>query len=325
MAMQDEARGRMERDGYVVLEGVLDPVTEYGPVVAEFQTVLDGVAEGLHAQGLVQHTYRELPFTDRLLALVQASERTFSQFFDISLPKGAGASDTPMHLGPAAFRLLRNDLLLDVVEEFVGPEIYSNPVQHVRMKLPLKVLHDDAFGDGLAETVPWHQDQGVVLPEADDTPTLTVWIPLTEATEENGCLQVVPGSHRRGLVEHCPGTPGRAGGIPEKALGEVPPVPLPMRPGSVLLMHRNTMHGSLSNTTERDVRISFDLRYHAIGQPTGRPDFPGFVARSRTRPEDELRDPGRWAQSWLDARRTLARNPRTGRTSRWSGDTPLCA
>jgi hypothetical protein len=55
-----------------------------------------------------------------------------------------------------------------------------------------------------------------------------------------------------------------------------------------------------------DIRWSFDLRYQPIGQPTGRPAFPGFVARSRRYPESELRDWREWRQLWLDARARLA-------------------
>jgi len=39
--------------------------------------------------------------------------------------------------------------------------------------------------------------------EADETDMLTVWLPVTDATEENGCLCAIPGSHREGLVTHC--------------------------------------------------------------------------------------------------------------------------
>ena len=46
-----------------------------------------------------------------------------------------------------------------------------------------------------------------------------------------------------------------------------------MRPGSVLLMHQRTIHSSLENLTDDQVRISLDLRYQPIGQATGRPAF----------------------------------------------------
>ena len=43
-----------------------------------------------------------------------------------------------------------------------------------------------------------------MLPEADEATILTVWLPLTDATEQNGCMQVIPRSHREGLKDHCP-------------------------------------------------------------------------------------------------------------------------
>ena len=96
-----------------------------------------------------------------------------------------------------------------------------------------------------------------------------------------------------------------------------------MKPGSVLFMTRDTIHSSLPNRSNK-VRWSFDIRYSPIGQPTGRPLFPGFVARSRSRPESVLTDPKVWSRLWSDARSRLAdqENPLF---NRWSEDTPGCA
>jgi hypothetical protein len=98
---------------------------------------------------------------------------------------------------------------------------------------------------------------------------------------------------------------------------------MPMRRGDALLMHKLTVHASLSNHSD-NIRWSFDLRYNPIGQPTGRSAFPGFIARSRTHPETELRDPAEWARSWLEARNTLAAIE-MGQFNRWSADSPVCA
>ncbi len=62
-----------------------------------------------------------------------------------------------------------------------------------------------------------------------------------------------------------------------------------MQAGDVLFLNKMMLHSSLSNVSDR-IRISFDLRYNPIGQPSGRPAFPGFVARSRRAPEAELTD-----------------------------------
>ena len=57
-----------------------------------------------------------------------------------SPPRQDIADDTPLWLGPAVFAAIVNPRLLDVVECVIGAEIYSNPVQHVRIKPPAASL-----------------------------------------------------------------------------------------------------------------------------------------------------------------------------------------
>ena len=220
--------------------------------------------------------------------------------------------------------MLRCPDLLDLVECFIGPEIYSNPVQHVRIKVPEHREARDPVTRALKMgATNWHQDNGVVLPEADDTQILTVWFPLRQAAVEHGCLQVVPGSHRRGLMAHCPAGPGGLE-VPEHVAPRDAATPLPMDPGDVLFIHKLTLHNSLPNLSN-EIRISFDLRYNPTGQPTGRGVFPGFVARSRRTQESELRDPGEWSRSWMAAREQLADAHYDEPFNRWSADAPVCA
>ncbi|MDP8923324.1 MAG: phytanoyl-CoA dioxygenase family protein [Chloroflexota bacterium] len=315
-------RQQFEEEGYLVVEDVLDPREDLQPVFDEYDRVLDGIAASLLAEGAIRSAYKGLPFVDRLVAICAESGRNFPQHFDISLPQKGVKYDTPMHHGPAVFNVLTNPKLLDVVESLVGPEIYSNPVQHIRTKLPARAVAKGKR-NGLITAVDWHQDNGVVLPEADEATILTVWLPLTEATLDNGCMRVIPRSHRGGLADHCP-TSDRGPTIPYSLLDLDRAVELPMRAGSILLMTQRTVHSSLENTTEDQVRISLDLRYQPVGQPTGRPAFPGFVARSASRPETVLRDPATWAQMWLTARERLAR-AEDPTFNRWRADAPVCA
>ncbi len=312
----------LDEQGYVVVENVLDPTEDLAPVIAEYADVLDGIARDLFAEGILASTYDDLPFDQRLIRVCDESGQIFAQNFDISLPQKAIGADAPMHTGAAVFNLLTNPRLLDCAESVVGPEILSNPVQHVRMKLPRHVVHVENPSN-LAVAVPWHQDNGVVVEEADETEMLTVWLPLNDATIENSCMYAVPYSHRQEeLAVHCPGVGGVW--IPEKLIDIENAVPLPMKAGSILLMHRKTMHCSYDNKTKDQVRWSFDLRYQPIGQPTGRPLFPGFVARSRANPDSELHDAGTWTQMWEEARPKLAAST-TENFNRWSADHPVCA
>ena len=314
-------RQRFDDEGFLVVEHVLDPEQDIAPLLAEYAEVLDGIARALYASGSIRSTYAELPFCDRLTRVCQESGRNFAEYFDLSLPQGNIHYDSPIHVGPAVFRAITHPRLLGVVEDIVGPEIYSNPVQHIRMKLPKRAVAAGKHS-ALVSWTPWHQDNGVVLEEADRATILTVWLALNDATVENGCLQVIPGSHRKGLEPHCPTAQSLT--IPEKLLPLDRATPLPLKAGSALLMHQQTIHSSLDNVTDDQVRISLDLRYQPIGQPTGRPAFPGFVARSQAHPERELRDPAAWAKLWYDTRDRLADRD-LGPFNRWSADAAVCA
>ena len=311
-------------EGYLVVEDVLDVERDIEPVVREYEATLDREMARRHAEGKLSSTYADRSFDGRLAAFLSEGGRGAYQPLDISLPFSGVTEQTPIHLGPATFALLTSPRLIDAVEQIVGPEILSNPIQHVRIKPPERLLPQE-YLYSLAGRTNWHQDQGVALAEIDETDMLTVWLPINDATVENGCLCVVPRSHRQGLVTHCPPRPGRVGGlgIPEEVRGpEFTPVPV--RRGSVLFLHRQTIHGALSNNSD-GVRWSYDLRYQPIGQATGRPWFPAFVVRSRRDPSSEVHDWRVWRDLWLKTRSHLAANPPEGKFNRWTGEEAVCS
>src|SRR5712692_6837735 len=107
---------------------------------------------------------------------------------------------------------MRNDSLLDAVECLVGPEITCSPIQHIRAKPPAA-----ASGEGVGfYNAPWHQDIGVTWEEADQSEIVTCWLPLVDATIENGQVpteggwEVLPGVWKRGYLEHQAGAGGAA-------------------------------------------------------------------------------------------------------------------
>jgi phytanoyl-CoA hydroxylase len=320
---------RFGDQGYVLVEGLLDPQRDLDPVVREYEVALDRVADEWRAEGKIASTYADLPFARRFAHVLNDAGPSGYRPFDISL-SGRMAATEPMHqsmhLGPAIFDLITNQGLLDVVEQLIGPEILSNPIQHVRIKPPEALLSPEFRGrNTMVSAVEWHQDQGVALPEVDQTDMLTVWFPVFDATIENGCLCIIPESHKRGLLTHCPSRPGQSFDlrIPE-SVRQADGMPVPMERGGVLFLHRRTMHSSLRNLSD-GVRWSFDLRYQPIGQPTGRPWFPAFVARSRRDPGAEVHDWRTWASLWEGARSNLAVHPEEMKPRRWTGTEPVCA
>lgn len=317
----------LQRDGYVIVEDVFDPALDFAPLYDDWQAVLDEVVDDLIAQGAASSRFDSLPFDERLLAVTAESGKNIARFFDISLPQSDVRRDTPICASAGVFALLTHQRLLDVVEEILGPELTSNPTQHVRMKLPER--YDAGRKNGLTAGVPFHQDQGVLLPEADDSEILTCWVAVTDADESTACLWIYQGTEHGGLVSHCTAdSPAMRGpsqiGIPQRLLPEATPKSLPMRAGSALFFNRTLIHGSFENRTTDRVRISLDLRYQPTGQPTGRPAFPSFVARSRRDPSSVLTDPVAWRELWYEARERLAEDG-TPRFNRWDSDSLACA
>lgn len=320
---------RFDDQGYIILEDVFDPERDLDPVVSEYSAVLDRVTAEWMAEGKIRSTYADLPFAERFAHVLNDAGPAGYRPFDITLG-GAITPDDPieqlMHLGPAIFDLITHPRLVGAVEQIVGPEVLSNPIQHVRIKPPESLL-DETFHrrNTMVSATEWHQDQGVATVEVDNTEMLTVWFPVLDATIENGCLCVVPESHKKGLAIHCPSKPGQNWDlrIPESIRGENT-LPVPMKRGSVIFLHRRTMHASLRNLS-RGVRWSFDLRYQPVGQPTGRDWLPSFVVRSRSNPASEIHDWREWAKLWHETRDYLIANPNAPKPRRWTGTEVECA
>ena len=301
-----------QRNGYLVVEQVLDD-SDLVPLEREYAALLDDMAKRLYEQGEIDSAYAELDFAERFAKVVAQYPECIDQM-NISLPLDNGDIDADhyrAHTGPAVFELLRNPRVLDVVESVIGPEIASSPVQQMRIKPPLaKLVEDNVAHSGVGNTT-WHQDTVAVLDEADDTNQVTVWIAVTDADEENGCLVSIPGSHLEGAHRHVPGEIPREPTVPADIIRGRKGNALPVGRGGIIIFHKQNIHCSKPNRSDR-LRWSLDLRYHPVGQASGRPAFPGFVARSRANPDTELKDPVRWDRMWQDARMSIIRGEYQG-------------
>ena len=303
-----------ETAGVLVVPDVVTDIL--GDVRAEYAGIMDRLWHDWVAEGRVDPAITG--FEDRIIAAYRAGCEYF-QPMDISLPMDQITPDTPFHAGPAVFAMMTHPRLLDLVEDLIGPEITSNPIQHVRIKPPAPDLRESEVRAHITAT-DWHQDRGVTQEVADDTQMITVWIAITDATLDNGCLQAVTGAHRTELLPHCP-LPQV--GIPGEFIDQSRITPLPVPAGGVVVFHPMTPHASLVNKTD-SIRWSFDIRFNVTGQPTGRAQFPDFVARSRAQPETVLPDAQAWHRLWDDARMRLAARPVT-EFYRWDQDAPYCA
>ena len=264
-----------EDNGYLLLEDALG-ADDLAPVIDEYSALIAERARQLYNDGKVNSVYQDKPFKERLLRLANEAPEVTANL-DIMQARGEGT-----------FNFLKHPKILDIAESFVGSEIICNPIQHIRAVLPQR--------SSPRATTPWHQDAGVCWPDTDAYFMLTVWIPIVDATLENGCLQVMPRSHKQGLLKH-DWTPNGLEVLPENQPAALQPKPLPIRAGGVILFHNYTLHSARPNEST-SIRWSFDLRYHDVYQPTGRPFYPAFLMRSRVRPQAMQTDYETWCQRW---------------------------
>lgn len=212
--------------------------------------------------------------------------------------------DLPLAQLPEIFALMRAPELLNVLSSVLGDEIYLSAEYLMNLKLPaaaLRLTHQIAeelerpllrgwrYHFRVRET-PWHRDVTAYSKDSHESQILTVWIPLNEATETNGCLQVIPGSHWLDSDD--------LAGNPEQLQKAVA---LPAQVGDVVIFDRRLHHSSVPNTSESDFRWSLNFRYHPTGQSTNVPFLPGFVVRSSKAPETVLKDAELWQAMWRQA------------------------
>jgi len=146
--------------------------------------------------------------------------------------------------------LMRRPEVLDPVEDLLGPDImiWSS---HLYPKEP---------GDG--RFISWHQDSAHW--GLDSSKILTVWIALTEASEENGCMRMLCGSHKEGIARHRdtwdPNNILTRGQTIDAEIDENQAVWTTLQPGEASFHHVDMWHASKPNETSTR-RVGVALRY----------------------------------------------------------------
>ena len=346
-AMLNESQLRdFERDGCLVVRDVVD-----APVLRSVREKFAGRAEFLLRQTLRVLGMRAVrdfgDFGENVERLIRLAPRNY-EHLDISLPMDHNLAarvpawkalfgaqweeEAGLFADESVHRLLTHPNIAAIVRQLVGENAVASPVQHARIKPPQRRIPSESANDANYARTLWHQDEAVVHEGARGANILTVWIAVTDAAVENGCMFCVPGSHldaddpRKpdfGLKTHCPGKQlvGEIY-IPEALVPREKQRPLEARAGDIVLLHRRTAHGAGPNQSDQ-IRWSFDLRYQPADSPTGRECFPAF-------PADETGPDGakKYRQQWLDARDKIIRGDISAVfNERWMKyqSAPLCA
>jgi hypothetical protein len=149
--------------------------------------------------------------------------------------------------------IARCESIVGSMEKLLGGEVY-----HYHSKM---IMKDPLVGGAWA----WHQDYGYWYQNGALYPWMaSAFIAIDPATRENGCLQMIRGSHQLGRIDHV--LTGEQAGADPQRVGEVlrrlELVHVEMAPGDAVFFHANTLHRSDQNRSPRP-RWSMICSYNA--------------------------------------------------------------
>ncbi|MEV6019619.1 phytanoyl-CoA dioxygenase family protein [Streptomyces sp. f51] len=152
-------------------------------------------------------------------------------------------------------RLVSDPRLVDIAEFFLGPDLACFTAHYI-CKPPYN-----------GQPVLWHQDGAYWT--LSPMEALTVWLAVDESTTRNGCLRMIPGSHR--LPLHKPSLRTDTDNmlfsasdetIVQEWIDKAGVVDIELRPGDVSIHHPHLLHHSEANTSARR-RCGLDIGYIA--------------------------------------------------------------
>lgn len=148
---------------------------------------------------------------------------------------------------PFWVKLVGDHRLLDIAEQFVGPNI-ALFASHYISKPPFS-----------GQAVCWHQD-GAFWP-LEPMEVVTLWLAVDESTPENGCMRVIPGTQNLPLQAMDKSDGGVLDGeVPVEFVDEARAVDLILAPGDVSVHNPLIVHGSNANTSPKR-RCGLTIRY----------------------------------------------------------------
>ncbi|HTW26814.1 MAG TPA: phytanoyl-CoA dioxygenase family protein [Acetobacteraceae bacterium] len=187
------------------------------------------------------------------------------------------------HPGDDIFGMVaRSERMVGGMEKLLGGEVY-----HYHSKLTMKRPHVGGAWD-------WHQDYGYWYFNGCLFPDMaSVFIAVDPSTRENGCLEVLRGSHKMGRLEH-----GRVGGQTgadmervDHAMEILERVYCVMQPGDALFFHSNTLHASSQNRSDHSRNVLLCCYNRASNNPYKEHHHPRYTKLARV-PDSAIKETG---------------------------------
>ena len=156
---------------------------------------------------------------------------------------------------------------LAVYDEIMWKHVTNPKIVNIIMDLmgtsDIKLYGDQLFmkPPEIGSEIPWHQDSASW---SDIFPMnlVSAWMAIDNATEENGCLRYIPGTHRMGIFgnDDQPRVDRVKPFSKDFGNSDWPIVYTPLRPGSIVFHHSLTLHGSAANISGKR-RRGYSIHY----------------------------------------------------------------
>jgi phytanoyl-CoA hydroxylase len=154
-------------------------------------------------------------------------------------------------LDPYTNAQLQSPSMVHILQQLIGPD-----VEFLSFKAVFK-------NNKTAFRSPWHQDWAYW----QGSPKISAWIALDDATPENGCLQVVPGSHKQVVeMQDVEDVKGFIHRITDEQVAGLPVATVPVPRGGAIFFHDLLLHASCPNVNGQD-RWSVIPTYRDASQP----------------------------------------------------------
>ncbi|MBA3710201.1 MAG: phytanoyl-CoA dioxygenase family protein [Planctomycetes bacterium] len=224
---------RFNQDGYLVIDGFLDPaeVTRVEADIARVAASAIGMERNRGA-----------------FSLEKVGDESFNAEAPAKRPGMLRKIQNAVMEVPEVRNTFTSEKILDCMEDLMESDIYYHSS---------KVMFKPAGGGA---PKPWHQDAAYWTQYASNQ--ITVWIAIHDAKAENGCVWAIPGSHKLGLIPH-----GEIElQVQDAQIDASQAIPVPVKPGGLLIFHSLVLHMSHKNTSNQD-RWAIICDYDCLPNP----------------------------------------------------------
>ena len=249
--LTDKQWQQYEADGYLFLGRQFDPEK-----LAEMQSEMDRIMLG----------EADVPY-DKMLMQLDSSTGDYGDLASQSNGfKGATLNYRKiedLELDPVFLRYLQKSLYVDICNRAYGRDIPIDCFRAMFMNKPA----------GAGTLLPWHQDR---WSELNTDPLITIWLALDPATIDNGCVQIIPGSHKWGIINPDHQSAFLTEAQAEERTRDQKILNVELDAGEAVLLHNWTLHRSDTNHTNKP-RRAFSVCY--MDSRTKRTDDSDYVFR----------------------------------------------